>query len=104
MTVWRKIFEGNVDMAFDKGIPIPSERPKWDFSTAEIGDSLSFYNHAEAMRFSRAIKVYAHKNNKLWGALKCSLKEGEGYRVWIVARKKPVHHRTNASWLQSMEA
>jgi hypothetical protein len=70
---------------FDKNIPIPRRAPKWDFSFAEIGDSMAFGTRYEANKFADTLRKYARANGKAWGAVQAQ--QAMSWRVWIVEGK-----------------
>lgn len=78
---------------FDRHIPIPSSEKKWDFETAQIGDSLGFDVPADAEKFAQAIRKHSRDNGKPWGALVAphkivgNLEDKEETRVWIVTKR-----------------
>jgi hypothetical protein len=68
--------------SWDRDVPIPTKRPKWDFENAQIGWSMVFETKVEAHKFANALRVWARVNGKNWGAL-----IGPEYRVWIVEKR-----------------
>jgi hypothetical protein len=72
-------------LSFDKGIPLPSPKARWDFATAEPGDSLAFETEREANAFRAA----AMRSGRF--GTKKARHEGV-WRVWLVeASKAPAH-------------
>jgi len=69
---------------FDKNVPLPAPTSKWDFTTAEPGDSLPFVTKAEALRFGAAIRAYGRKAGRPWGTKIAP--EKKGWRAWIVEK------------------
>ena len=69
-------------MTFDKNIPIPVAARKWDFTQAEVGDSVAFMNEADADKFAAAVRHYSRVHGMGWGAKKLDI--GAKWRVWIV--------------------
>jgi len=65
---------------FDRGIPVPIAHRPWDFTLAEVGDSLAFDTAAAAAKFARAVR----KHNPLWSTK--TAPHGGKIRVWIVSK------------------
>jgi hypothetical protein len=70
---------------FDKHIPLPASPSKWDFATADTGDSLAFPTKPEALKFAAAVRCYAGRTGKRWGTKMAETEKR--WRVWIVGKE-----------------
>lgn len=73
--------------AFEKSVPLPSRQTRWDFTTAEDGDSLPFPDLIEAKKFAAAARAYARRNRLLWRTTTAPDLFKPGFRVWLLIPK-----------------
>ena len=69
-------------MKFDKNIPIPPKKFKYDWSNMEVGDSLYVDVPSEADSAAQCLRKYIKDNKLNWDVT--VRKENSGKRIWRI--------------------